>query len=340
MADDDIHVTWAHGEFTVVPVGAMCAPARFALPDGSLVQPFAIAPWGEDGGDDHRRLPPLLRRLRGDWACVPFGMPQTRADLPADWAPSRASGLALGDWFHGPGANAPWQVVDIGGGAVTLDLVYPDDHPVARLTRRIAGDPQAPRLLFDLEVHPRQDCVLPVGAHPVMRLPEEPGRARLTVEGAEAVFTYPVDAEPGVSMLPHGARFDGLERARWADGSALDLRFHPLARRTEEVLLVTGALGRAHLDVPDEGYRATIAWDAAAFGALNLWVSNGGRGFYPWNHRFRGLGIEPVSAPFDLGAEVAASGAGPLRRAGVPLAVGLRAGEVWRTRYSVAVGPA
>lgn len=337
MAQDDIQLTWAHGDFTVVPVGAMCGPAHFALSDGRRIQPFAVASWTDDGSDEFAALPPLLKRLRGDWPCVPFGMPQTRADLPADWLPATAAIAGLGDWFHGPGANLAWQVKETAAGALTLELDYPDTHPIRRLVRRISGDPAAAKLHFDLEVHPRVDCRLPIGVHPVLRLPADPQKAHLTVEGASGIYTYPVDAEPGVSQLPHGARFERLEAATWSDGEPLDLSRHPLPRRTEEIVLVAGATGRAHLDNTEEGYRVTVAWDPAAFASCNLWISNGGRGFFPWNHAFRGLGIEPVTAPFDLGTAVAAHGAGPLVRAGVPCTVDFRAGQAWATRYSIEV---
>lgn len=337
MASDDIHLSWAHGTFTVVRAGAMCAPAEFVLPDGRRVQPFAIAEWQDDGSKDFRDLPPLLKRLRGDWACVPFGMPHTRVDLPTEWAPRATAGLATGNWFHGPGANENWTVTETGEGSVTLMLDYPIDHPISRVKRRIHGDPSGARIHFDLEVLPRESCRLPVGVHPVMRLPEEIGAAKLVVEGANGVFTYPVDAEPNVSQLSNGIRFDALDRARWADNSELDLSRHPLPRQTEEIVLVAGVTGRAHLEYESEGWRVSVIWDPAAFGACNLWISNGGRGFYPWNHRFRGLGIEPVSAPFDLGVDVAISGGGPLTRAGIPLAVSFVEGQVWRTRHTVEV---
>ena len=337
MASDDIHFSWKHGAFTVVRAGAMCAPADFLLPDGRLIQPFAIAEWHDDGTESFRDLPPLLKRLRGDWACVPFGMPQTRTDLPLEWAPEGTAGLATGSTFHGPGANEEWSVAESDASSVTLTLDYPADHPIQRIVRRISGDPSAARINFELEVLPRADCNLPVGVHPVMRLPQTPGAAKLTVEGATGVFTYPVDAEPGVSQLPHGMRFAALQTAYWSDGSPVDLSRHPLPRKTEEIVLVAGVTGRAHLDNEEEGWRVTVSWDPAAFGACNLWISNGGRGLYPWNHRFRGLGIEPVSAPFDLGVEVANRGGTPLAQAGVPLTVSFVAGQSWRTGHSIEV---
>ena len=57
----------------VQSLGAMLGPAWFSI-GGRTVQPFAIAPWAEDSGPEYRQLPNLLKRLRGEWACVPFGI--------------------------------------------------------------------------------------------------------------------------------------------------------------------------------------------------------------------------------------------------------------------------
>lgn len=330
-------VQWKHGEFTIALSGAMCAPVSFQLGDGRLVQPFAIAPWEHDDSQEFQELPQLLKSLRGEWVCVPFGMPETRTDLPAAWAPTTQYKSDIGDWFHGPGANAPWNVIDRFDGGIELDLVYPETHPIERLVRKVSGSDIGPRLEFELEVHPRQDCFLPIGFHPVFKLPEKPGAAILSVEGATAVHTYPVDAEIGVSKLPNGAIFESLEAARWADGSPVDLTRHPLNIQTEEIVLVAGANGRATLDNHAENFSATVTWDPNAFASCNLWISNGGRTAYPWNSRFQALGIEPVSAPFDLGSAVADSGAAPLKASGVKCGVHFKAGEKWSTKYAIEV---
>ncbi|MEM7445328.1 MAG: hypothetical protein AAF414_18555 [Pseudomonadota bacterium] len=336
---ETLSVAWAHGELSLLLDGAMCAPVSFKLGDGNTVQPFALVPWQDEKSEEFDRLVPLLKWLRGEWVCVPFGMPATRDDLPADWAPDDLAASGIGSWFHGPGANLGWREVGRNAGGVTLEIVYPDDHPIERLVRTITGSPHGPRLDFELSVHPRADCKLPVGVHPVFRLPEEPGAAILSVAGDITVNTYPVDAEVGVSKLPHNATFRFLETARWADGVSVDLSRHPLSAQTEEIVLVTGVSGHAALENHHEGYRVDLRWDPSAFESCNLWISNRGRGSYPWNNRFCGLGIEPVSAPFDLGVEVANSGSTPLHGAGHRCGVDFTAGTVWRTRYSIDVAP-
>jgi hypothetical protein len=62
----------------------MLGPAWFDLGD-TVVQPFAVAPWADDKGVEHERLPRILRRLRGEWVCVPFGIARSLSDLPEEW---------------------------------------------------------------------------------------------------------------------------------------------------------------------------------------------------------------------------------------------------------------
>jgi len=75
--------------------------------------------------------------------------------------------------------------------------------------------------------------------------------------------------------------------------------------------MVSGASGHVTLGNHAENYKASVLWDPQGFANCNLWLSNHGRTAYPWNGRFRGLGIEPVSAPFDLGDEVANTASNP-----------------------------
>jgi hypothetical protein len=58
----------------------MLAPVRFDLPDGRSVQPMHIPPWANENRSPD--LPPILRGLRGEWPCVPFGAGTASADNP------------------------------------------------------------------------------------------------------------------------------------------------------------------------------------------------------------------------------------------------------------------
>ena len=337
MKNGSFKVSWSGGEFTVLRQGAMCAPVNFFLPNGKTVQPFMIAPWENDASGKLNDLPQILKKLRGEWVCVPFGMPEKRKDLPKEWSDISADKKKLGNWFHGPSSNENWVETERIEGGIKLEIEYPTSHPIKKLVRTIVGSENIPRLNFELEIHARENCFLPIGIHPVFRVPTEPGFARLLLDGDISVHTYPVEAEIGVSQFPLGSKFPNLENCSWSDGLPLDLSSHPLERHTEEIVLVSGVSGCATLENLSENYKVSVFWDKEAFANCNLWISNYGRKEYPWNGRFQALGIEPVSAPFDLGYEVANTTTNPLLSSDVKCGVQFKANQVWTTKYAIEV---
>ncbi|QQA43636.1 hypothetical protein [Pelagovum pacificum] len=318
----------------VQPEGAMAVPCDFDI-GGRRVSPFVVAPWADEPADDPS-VPPILKRLRGEWPCVPFGATGLPESLPEDWAQARTE---VPDWHvadHGHSSNADWTLTARDEDGLTYGLDYPEGHPVAALHRTVRVDLNAPRVVHELEVSPRADAALPMGLHPVLRLPDTPGAARLVFPESARAWTFPVEVEPDKTALAPDQRDLPLSALRASDGSPLDPTRLPWDAETEDLLLITGTGGEATLENHDEGYAVTLCWDADALPSLMLWLSNRGRAFAPWNARFRGLGMEPVCAPFDLGPAFTGPNT-PLAHAGVPTSVRLTAGEAWRTRLSMSV---
>lgn len=316
----------------------MVGPAHLLLEGGSSVQPFAIAPWADDVGQEYNSLPPLLKRLRGEWACVPYGMPDPPSNLPEHWQPPRPL-RREDETFHGHSSNAAWDIRSHTQASLDLELAYPASHPVRCVRRRIAGVSGRSQLTFDLDIECRADTELPIGLHPTFRLPAEPGLASVRFDGEVQVHTYPIDAEPGVSRLQPDIGGQPLRRVACKDGSFADLSRHPLHYTTEELVLITGAEGAVTLTNQAEGYAVRLQWDAAAFPSCMMWISNKGRSAYPWSSRFQAIAIEPVIAPFDLGTDVARDRNNPLRRTHRPTARAFTANTTWTTRYSIEVSP-
>lgn len=314
----------------------MIGPAHLVLDDGRAIQPFAIAPWADDGSAEHRALPPLLKQLRGEWACVPYGMPAPPPNLPPSWRPP----LPLtreDETFHGQSSNADWTLRSRTDASLDLVIDYPASHPVRRVMRSIVGEAGASRIAFELGIETRDDTFLPVALHPTFRLPPEPGGASVTFDGDVRVHTYPIDAEPGVSRLQPDVGGQPLRRVACKDGSFVDLGRHPLPYATEELVLVTGHGGGATLTNETEGYTVRLLWEAEVFPSCVMWISNRGRSAYPWRSRFQALAIEPMVAPFDLGTDVARDRNNPLSRAGLATARSFTANTPWTTRYSIEV---
>src|ERR1035441_3564324 len=80
-------------EAFVTEVGGHLGPITFDR-KGRRLQPYSVAPWAEEQTD--RSLPPIIKALRGDFFCLPFGgnaTPFGRERHPV----------------HGETANARWR---------------------------------------------------------------------------------------------------------------------------------------------------------------------------------------------------------------------------------------
>ena len=332
MADRTIK--WDRGEAEIQFLGGMLAPVRFVLEDRRIVQPFAVAPWAEDSGTRHAALPGLMKRLRGEWPCVPFGAPDIPEGLPEAWRPDRDN--PVGSDYHGYCSNFEWHVEDECESSIAIAISYPEDHPVRRLARRIEGLSGEARIKISLTIEARRAVEVPVALHPVFRLPGSPERARLDLGKYDMGRVFPLPVEPGKSHLVPDAEFKTIRSIPARDGFARLDRL-PLGFDTEEVVQVCGVSGLAMLTNEDEGYRAHIRYCPEFFPSVLLWISNRGRAFYPWSGRFVALGIEPVRAAFDLGPAVGSHADNPIAKAGYPTSLKLLPGEPVTTSYEIGV---
>ncbi|MFV1532490.1 hypothetical protein VW012_04950 [Phaeobacter sp. JH209B] len=303
----------------------MLTDLEFDLPDGRRIAPLHKAPWlGEVLPNG---VPPLLAGLQGEWPCVPFGM-APQGPLAGDWA-----GLSRmpDPWPHGYAANHDWRITPDGPQAVRADIAYPRTDPIHHLTRRVSGVSGKAAVDIALGIHMRRKACLPIGLHPVFRLPAATGQARLCPGVYDWVFCYPGDTggTPGISR-PAPFRLEDLT----------ELGFDPVALpypdRSETLLLLSGIDGTFALENHAEDYRVTLDWDAEVFPSLMLWISNGGRNAPPWNGRHWALGIEPVCSAFDLGCSISAT-ENPLTKTGVQTSRMLTPDSPFDTRYSISI---
>lgn len=326
--------SWSFGSglvrATLTRRGGHLAPVTFTLKSGKTVQPFAVAPWAE------RKLPhgipDLLRALRGDFFCCPFG------GNSSAWRGERHPP-------HGETANGTWSLVSLetGKGRSTFH---------ARLRTRVRKgqvdkfltlmDGQA--ALYSCHVVSGMQGPMSVGHHALLKFP--PGAAgRISTSRFEHGQVLPSAFESpeggGYQSLRPGAVFRSLKRVPLQDGSFADLTVFPARAGYDDLVLVAAPA------------RLPLAWSAVTFSqppyvwfALRdprslrstlLWMSNGGRHYPPWNGQHtRVLGIEDVTANFHYGlAESARSN--PLRRRGIATALPLDRGRPTTIRYIMGV---
>lgn len=333
--DDYRGLGWAHGALTVQRLGAMLAPVTFILADGRQVSPFHIAPWADEPGSD--ALPGILRKLRGEWPCVPFGYSVPSDGWPGDW--SRVMGPPeAGEEAHGHSSNHDWTGIDSDGRSLSLALNYPASSPVARVERTVTPDPDAPAVDIEFTIIVRRACRLPIGLHPIFRLPVQTGAAELELGVFDHGRTYPDDVEPGAPFFAKDVSFADLTAVPARAGGTVDASHLPLQADTEELLQVEGLDGSVALANHAEGYRARLSWQKEHFPSLLLWYSNRGRKAAPWNGRHVAIGVEPICSPFGLGPATARAD-NPIARSGIPTALAFTPERPFTTRYRIEASP-
>ena len=312
--------------FDLTRDGGQLGPVKFRI-DGRTVEPFSTAPWC--GTPEARKLIPLLRELRGDFFCAPFG------DGPAWHGESHPP--------HGEPANGRWNIKKSGPGCLTATLqtrVRP-----GRITKIVAARPGETNLYQAhlLEGFRGSMCL---GHHAMLDfIRNGPGRISTSKLRLAQVLPAPFEnpATGGYSSLKEGAWFRSLDKVPVATGGTTDLTCFPAREGFEDLVMVH------HKDEDDFAWAAVVfpekkfVWFAlknpAHLASTVLWHSNGGRHYAPWNGRHRGvLGIEDVTAYFHLG--LAASLAdNPWKKKGIPTALALGGRNPTRIPYIMGVAP-
>jgi hypothetical protein len=317
-------LTWSHGTARVLTTAAMLARCRFDL-GGRTFAPFAESPWmgmtpRDPGVSAH------LYDLGAEFVCQPFGRGRALGPVPDDWA---AAIMDEGPGkFHGLAADAEWHVDQAGADAITLSLGYPEPAPVARLVRSIAARPGAPALDLTLTIHARHAARISLGLHPILRLPDAPGRLHLLADFAFGL-THPGQTAPDMTGL--FTRLDAVLRP----GGTVDMGRLPLSPRTDLNVQLCGVKGPVRAIWRDEAAGLEIDWDRVLLPSVQLWHTDGGISAPPFSGRYRGLGVEPVAAAFDLGDGTARAD-NPITRRRVPTTLPIAPDRPVTIAYSMA----
>ena len=290
--------------------GGHLAPVEFQL-GRRTIAPFSVAPWAED--KTLGAFPPILRSLRGDFFCAPFG----NNDRP--WRGEKHPP-------HGDSANANWKFDSLRRDARSTELrlsLATRARPgrVEKLIRLHRGE----TALYCRHTLSGMSGPMNIGHHATLKFPEPDGSGRLSTSAVEfaqvlpTVFEQP--AHRGYSFLRPGATFSRLDRVPAADGSVADLSRYPARRGFEDLVLI---VHRARQDFawtaacfPEQGYVWFALKNPRVLRSTIFWISNGGRHYAPWHGRHVNvMGMEDVTSYFHYGlAESAAPN--PVSRRGI-----------------------
>jgi hypothetical protein len=255
------------------------------------IRPFSVAPWAEEklpAGS-----PQLLKSLRGDFFCMPFG---------GNAAPYRGEKHPP----HGETANATWKLESLQDGVLHASL-----RTKARKGRvdkfvRLRPDEAS---IYQRHVISGMSGPMNFGMHLMLRYRSEGliSTSRF-VYGQVLPGPFESPAKGGYQILLPGAEFTRLDRVPQLDGKMADLSRYPARRGYEDLAMVVAdqSLPFAWTAVvfPEEGFLGFTLKDPRVLHQTVFWNSNGGRHYAPWNGRHIDvLGMEEVTAYFDYGIE-------------------------------------
>jgi hypothetical protein len=312
--------------FDLTRTGGQIRSLKFRL-GRRTVEPLSTAPWCDT--PEAKKLIPLLRELRGDFFCAPFG---------AGPAPGGESHPP-----HGESANGNWEVRSAGPGGLVATLrtrVRP-----GTITKRLEAREGETNLYQEhgLEGLGGKMCL---GHHAMLDFRRNgPGNISTSRLRLAQVLPVPFEdpAQGGYSSLKPGAWFRRLDSVPAIGGDKADLSRYPARDGFEDLVMLH------HKDSDDFAWVAVVfpqerfVWfslkNPALLASTVLWHSNGGRHYAPWSGRHRGvLGIEDVTAYFHLGLAASLEN-NPWNDKGVPTAIALDRKKPTRIPYIMGVAP-
>jgi hypothetical protein len=295
--------------------------------DGREISMLHKAPWlGEQMPED---AAPHLGGLAGDFFCAPFG--DASADnAPGHGWPANTTWTHLGTEREGNATVARFRLDRKAMGAdLVKELRVVDGHPFV-YQNHIFTDGEADGMA--------------VANHAMVTLPNG-GRLSFSPKRWWETPATPQETDParGRSLFASPARASSAERFPLSGGGEADLTLYPVAAGHEDFVVGIEAhgsrLGWTTVAREKEGDMFISLRNPAKLPMTQLWFSNGGRDYAPWNGRHLGcLGVEEGLQRKLLG-DSARRTPHPLDEAGVPTGLTLRPGGKVEVRHVIGSVP-
>lgn len=305
--------------------GGHMAPVVFFPDSRRPIQPYYISPWQEEPGEPDE---PVLRKLRGDFFCFPFGMNPT-------WKGERHR-------VHGEPAYARWTRPQVNRKETVIELSAIMDTRVrpGRIAKRLAlRDGES--VVYSQHTLEGYRGRMPLGHHATLAPPPR-GALRISTSPIRFGYTAP-RAAAHVSAgeyyaLASGTRFSRLDRVPtiWRDEPTADCSVFPAREGFVDILSVFATASRQPAWTCAVASESDYLWfslkDPSVLPTTTMWMENRGRHNSPWNGRNCCIGLEEVCAYHGegLGASVRPN---PLTALGIPTSIALNPGRSTTIRY-------
>jgi hypothetical protein len=317
-------------EAFVTEVGGHVAPVTFDR-RGRRIRPYSIAPWVEER--DAGKLEPIIKVLRGDFFCMPFGGNTT------SFGREKHS-------VHGETANAKWhfESLETQDGKTSLHLSLKTRVRRGRVDKTISvADGQ--NIIYSRHVISDATGPMSFGHHAMLKFPDSPGSGVIStsrfVFGQVFPQTFERPENGGYSFLKPGAEFKSLEAVPTLNGGTADLTRYPARRGFEDLVMMVGDASEAFawtaVTFPKERFTWFALKNPRVLRQTVMWISNGGRHYPPWSSRHVNvLGLEEVTSWFHVGlAESVAKN--PVSDKGFPTSAMLRVSEPLVVSYIMGI---
>jgi len=310
--------SWEFGTQTVraalTESGGMLAPVTYFADSSNPVSPYHIAPWAEESRDI---AVPVLRTLRGDFFCLPFGANASAGE---------------GYTVHGDTATKPWKLVEHedDGEIVRMHLSLESRHPAADVTKTISlrtGD----SIVYSRHVVTGGSGKVPLGHHATLATPVR-GVYRVSTSPFMVGLATPRPAGPMADdeyfAVPPLAVFDDLASVPtiWTEPATVDCRYFPRLRGFSDIISLnadpSAELGWTAAVAEEAGYCWFGIKDPRVLPTTVLWIEETGRRAAPWDGRNVCIGLEEVCGYVAEGLPASAKD-NPVSARGVHTAVAL-----------------
>ncbi|MDR3212129.1 MAG: hypothetical protein LBU79_09465 [Planctomycetota bacterium] len=261
--------------------------------------PMALAPWYKE-----TKLfcaDPLLRVLRGDFFCLPFGANQEARGKEKYFC-------------HGETANRDWSFLSQGAGEVegeSAQILRTEIRTRARKSRvekilSLRGSDQAVYIRHNIT---GLSGPMPYGHHAMLHFDKQ-GTGLISTSrfkyGQVAPGAFETAETFGYQSLKPGATFTSLSKVPRLDGTTADLSVYPARLGFEDLVLLysdpKGDFAWSAAVYPEKKLVWFALKNANKLASTILWHSNHGRYYSPWNGRHVGvIGIEEVTGYFAQG---------------------------------------
>ena len=337
LSAEYLGLAWRHGLLSLQRRGGMLGPLTFIVAGDNQVSPLYLAPWAAQ--EPPPALSEVLKSLRGEWPCIPFGSYRPKEGFPPDWA------AVIGNnrdeqYQHGFSSNVDWRWSKVAPGEIELACRYPEENDIEEVVRRVKPVPDRAAVDLGLVVKARRRTQLPVGLHFTFCRPRTV--ATLRPGSFQDAWTSPGPPHESAQAFAPNRRFHELQRTPARSGGYIDATTFPLSVEAEDLIQLNGVDGHFDLDLHADHCRVTLDWNPSHFPSVLLWISNRGLRIPPWNGQHVALGIEPICSAFGLGLE-ATRNDNPLRRSVLRTAVDFEPERPFQTEYRIsasALGPA